>query len=126
VIIVFAFFLYSNNGESDEDLVNFYVPILIMAISDPIAAITGNWYTRNIQHQGKTLAGTSAFFVSAFIVAFCIIKLSSSANLSYAMSLSIILAFFTAVVERISIKGWDNFTVPLVAMAVLHVTELIK
>src|SRR4029077_1728821 len=49
----------------------FYMPILILAIADPVAALTGKkWpYGKyNIMGESKTLIGSAMFFITALLI----------------------------------------------------------
>ncbi len=100
----------------------FYIPILILAISDPLAALLGRkypWGPYSLIKDRKTLMGSSVFFLSAFLI---------SALLFYAMlgwvdstmlRMALLLGFATALIEGISQNGYDNLTVPLLAALIL-------
>lgn len=55
----------------------FYIPLLILAVSDALAAVIGQLWPYKpyiIFGHKKTLAGSSAFFISALVIAFiCLI-----------------------------------------------------
>jgi phytol kinase len=120
VILVFLFYRY-RNSQNEQGYLNFYLPILIMALCDPIAAIAGTLYQQKKRSPvGKTLAGTLSFIASAFIVSVALmVGLTNMKTLSL-LGWSAIIASITGITERITGKGWDNFTIPLAAMAVLY------
>ena len=118
-IIVYVCFLVYNHYDS---LIYFYVPILILAISDPIAALVGKKFglgEYKIFGHTKTFIGSAGFCVSAFVIT--AIGMSSILNISLreVLIVSIVNAIFTTISEAISHKGYDNFTIPVTSILVL-------
>ena len=104
----------------------FIIPILILGVSDSLAGITGIFYgkrLRQIMINGwkfnKTYLGSFVFFLTA--LAICLYTLHyftgylSTKTLLAAFSVAIV----TALVELVSSKGLDNFTVPLATLIIL-------
>ncbi len=129
VFIVYAFFdWYAGAGNRlFAPLYYFYLPILVMAICDPIAALAGNAFRKRYPHTapGKTIAGSFAFFFTASVL---IIGLSAyfnrgTAPFSILLLIGILLGFMSALAERFSTGGWDNFTIPLSIIAGMHIME---
>lgn len=105
----------------------FYIPILILAIADPAAALTGKrWpYGKySIGNETKTLVGSTAFTIVAFITSFVILKINLNITLLSASMISLALGFTTSVAEAITRKGLDNITIPLTALAVIITAHL--
>lgn len=120
VIIVFLFYDYMQQVDS-RNLVYFYLPILIMAISDPVAALAGNRFNgKRTAKNRKTLAGSLAFAFTSFLISLMLLSLFIDLNFYQTLAWSIAIATLTALAERISSRGWDNFTIPLTAMAMLY------
>lgn len=116
VYMVFSFYLHT------ETLINFYIPVLVLALSDPMAALIGRkWPIRNYSIRGdtKSVMGAIVFFLSAFLISFGLMMTMSDLPLTNALTTSMFLALLTAVVEAISGRGVDNLTIPLVAMLIL-------
>lgn len=128
VVIVFAFYSYMNKKYvAFNPLLYFYLPILIMAIADPLAAISGNYYkSRKQLTGGKTSFGSSIFLVVATLMSVSILWAFNNERLSLLtiMITSIIIGLVTTITERLSYKGWDNFTIPLVCCICLYITTL--
>ncbi|MCB0696201.1 MAG: hypothetical protein KDC07_02485 [Chitinophagaceae bacterium] len=123
VVIVFIYYKYQSVSSSFDDYLYFYLPVLLMAICDPVAALVGN---RLGQVKGqKTRAGSIAFFLSAVIVAVVLFSLFNTHAQSIAMTIvySLGIALFTAIAERYSKHGLDNMTIPLAAIAFLWMSE---
>lgn len=102
----------------------FYIPVLILAICDPIAALAGKRWPLgryNIGNSSKTLMGSGMFFLSAFIV---IVLLSvMEHNMTRIVMRGLIIALFSTVSEAISGRGYDNITIPVSVLASLIVID---
>lgn len=118
--VYIAFLVYEWQGS----ILTFYVPILILAIADPMAAFVGKtwpWKPFHLFGQSKTMAGSMAFAITAFFVVFSLVYpvwVSMNFDSKYLFSL-IGLAIWSSAIEAISAKGWDNLTIPLGAMTYL-------
>ncbi len=84
----------------------FLAGILVLGISDPLAGIVGHWYDK----KGKSVVGSSAFFISALVI-FVIGPVAMS------IPLALVAALFITLVERFSGRGFDNLTIPLTVIA---------
>ena len=106
----------------------YFLPILILSISDPIAALVGKrWPVMpyKIRSCQKTVMGSSAFFVSAFVLSFAFITPIID-QFIWAMIFASIIAFSATFVEAISQKGEDNLLIPLsvILMLILFDSQL--
>ena len=104
----------------------FVLPILVLAICDPVAGIIGvkfGYYNRKIQISkwtlAKTWAGSISFFISCFII--CMIALYINQNILNItiVGIAIIVSLTSTLAEMFSRKGYDNLTVPLSVLLVL-------
>ncbi len=103
-------------------LLFFYLPILIMAVSDPLAALIGKKWpigVYKISNENKSLAGSTAFLTSAFIISFVIFYNLTDLSVNTIFILSFLSATATAITEAISRKGLDNITIPAAAILIL-------
>lgn len=106
----------------------FYLPLLVLTLADPMAAIVGkklDFKPVTIFGQTKTVGGSLAFFVTAILGSFAYCEISRyflNHDLFSASSYwrLIIIALVATVAEFSSTKGWDNLTVPLSVMATLY------
>ena len=129
------------------NLIYFYLPMLILAISDPMAALLGrkfskkqfSFFSKNkflslflksnstnnyqITTPCKTIIGSVAFFGSAFLIG--IILLFSLNQLSFfvGIGLAFLVAFCATFSEAFSKKGWDNLTIPATVIVVLFLVN---
>jgi phytol kinase len=101
----------------------FYLPVFLLTISDTLAEWGGNkWGDQTISffNKQKTLAGSMCFAVSALVICslllYCFMSLSSTQLLGY----SFLLMFTTTIAELITLKGFDNITVPGAAVLLLY------
>lgn len=118
-IIVYGCFLVFNSYNS---LIYFYLPILVLAICDPIAALVGKKFqigTYKTFGHTKTLIGSAAFCVSAFVVTAFGMSSLLHISIEKILLISCVVGFLTALTEAFSHKGYDNFTVPVTTILVL-------
>ena len=116
-----SFFAYNSVG---QQYIFYYVPILILAFCDPIAALSGKNFPYGKYTIGaakKTAVGSTMFFLSACLVYFCI-ALFLHLNIDNSCLIKgFAIALATTIAEAVSGKGYDNITIPLAALAVMLV-----
>lgn len=101
----------------------FTVSLLQLGVSDALAAVVGvrvKSYTYKVAGYTKSLAGSSAFFVSSIIIFSVYAAMHSSMDVALAM-LIVVTSIIVTVVENLSPYGLDNLTIPLVTYALLTV-----
>lgn len=111
-------------AELSNNNLYFYVPVALLTFSDTAAEIAGNkWgYTGKQFFKGqKTLAGTTAFFVTSIIVCSLFFYFLPHIQTSQIIYFSLIISALTATAELITLHGWDNLTIPVVADIVLYI-----
>ena len=120
---IYLTFLISNLLENKF---MYILPILIMAISDPMAGIVGmNLKRNNIRIQipwldtTKTVAGSGAFFLSCIIISMVALYFNRMVFDLKTVWLALCLASLTTLVEFFSFRGTDNFFVPMSAVLML-------
>ena len=108
------------------------LPILILTISDPVAAFAGlNVKSRKWNNlisgesSAKSYAGSIAFFVSAFIILFFGLPFLYNSGLPARLILSLIIGLIVTFVEAISSKGFDNLTIPVSIILLLLLLQYI-
>lgn len=105
-----------------KELLFFYLPVLTLAICDPIAALFGKrWpYGKfSIGKDTKTVIGSLAFFISSIavtLISFCVL---STKNLNDILPIALLIAATGSVAELVSIKGLDNITIPVSVVLIL-------
>ena len=106
----------------NKELIFFYLPVLILAICDPVAAIIGSRFPYGIFNIGKgkkSLSGSVSFFISSIIVSLVLFNFLSSRSVITILPLVFLIALISSVVEALSTKGTDNITIPASVILVL-------
>jgi len=94
----------------------FTLPILILAICDPIAGIIGKCFrSRRILNE-KTLAGSLAFLFTSLCISLFYL---STIQYKSVFVVSLIIALTASIIELLSPRGTDNLTIPLVVVVIL-------
>ena len=110
---------------AQKGLIVFYLPILILAICDPAAAITGKNYPfgpYQIGKNKKTISGSLAFFLTCLIItatSFFVIGISASSS-GKIIEFALFISMAATAAEAIGGKGTDNFTIPASVILTLH------
>ena len=104
----------------------YILPMLILAISDPMAAILGiniKAYNGRIKLFGKKLnktwLGSGAFLVSSFVISLIALYFHRGIFDLKAFWLALTIGIVTTLAELISWRGSDNISIPLSAVAIL-------
>jgi CDP-diglyceride synthetase len=94
----------------------FYLPIVILGICDPMAALLGKKWPfgkYKIGNDYKTVVGSTAFFVSCFLILMLSLPVFMPVkSISVILSYSFIISLSTTFVEAFSKNGIDNVTIP--------------
>jgi phytol kinase len=114
---VAVFFCYLVFVKMDQALIFFYLPILTLAICDPLAAFVGKRYSFGKYQIGKatkTWTGTVTFFVAASLIGAASFYLFDQDNFSLIPSVPKVLAIALAatVSEAVGSHGMDNLFIP--------------
>ncbi len=115
IIVFITYFVYQQQGH----LIYFYAPILTLAIADPMAALVGKRWQKGtyyIFENKKTAIGSFTFFMTSFAINFGLFTWFSLGNPFFTC---LLIAVSTTIVEGISIKGYDNFTIPITVLVIL-------
>ena len=119
IIVCSCFFIY----EIEQLYIFYYLPILILALCDPIASLAGKkigYGPYYILGSKKTLAGNLGFFLSCFIICYFIALISYSDMIINPIITAGAVALVCTIAEGISINGYDNLTIPLAALGSLY------
>lgn len=104
------------------------VAFLILAVADPVAALVGTRARRPGRYRigagEKSVAGTLAFWGTAFVLALGALLASRTSGVPAWSTGEVVLAAsvvatVTSAVEALGGRGWDNFFVVLAALVVL-------
>lgn len=106
----------------------FILPMLILAISDPAAAILGinikkgNGRIKICGHKlQKTWLGSGTFLVSSFVISLIALFFSRGIFDLKSFWLALLIAFVGTLAELFSWKGSDNLSIPLSVVLVLTI-----
>ena len=123
-VIVYASFLVST---WHDDFLMFYLPILILSISDPLAALMGKRYPIGkyvfLGHQ-KTFMGSSAFFFSALLISSIAFELAPTMHSLDNFSMVLLVSFTATITEALCKNGYDNLTIPVAVMIILNLFKI--
>ena len=111
------FLLYQLTG---NDLY-FYLPFAIVVFADPLAALVGKNFpvvSYSIFQNKKSLGGSLAFFLMSFALSYYFLK--PHIDNDYFIWFSLTHALILTIIEAVSIKGWDNFTIPLTSVILIY------
>jgi phytol kinase len=121
IYLLFLIFELTNNQ------LLFILPILLLGISDPLAGISGMNLTKNprkIRFWGyvlqKTYVGSFTFFLTSFILIVMALFFHNYPGYNILIS-GLFFAGSITIVEMLSSKGTDNFTVPLTTVILLWI-----
>jgi dolichol kinase len=117
VIVYLLFLVFQIAGKG---LIVFYLPILVLAICDPLAAVVGKRFPfgkYRIMGGGKSAAGSLAFFVSALLVT--VSTVFAFNDVRSGMLLIALVPCVATVAEALGVKGMDNFTIPASVVSTL-------
>jgi len=123
VIIYVCFWMYLQK----DNLLFYYLPLIIFIISDPLAAFVGmktKWIPYRLGKDAKTVAGSLAFLVSSFLLAGGVLVVYEQLPFASVVSCSLLLAAGTTLAEAVSPWGLDNLFIPLSALVILHLLNL--
>lgn len=97
----------------------FILPMLILAISDPMAGILGlnlkkhNYHIRLFgMRLEKTVLGTLSFLISSFLISLVALYFHRMAFDLKTFWLALLVSIFSTLSELFSRKGFDNFLIP--------------
>jgi CDP-diglyceride synthetase len=112
----------------DHNFLFYYLPLLILAIADTMAALIGRRARRGryrVFGADKSVAGVVAFFVSAACVAVGVLWFAAnpSMTIGHLLQLALLVAATGATVEGLSGGGWDNLTVPVAVVATMALLQ---
>jgi phytol kinase len=109
-----------------ENRLFFILPILVLAVSDPVAGILGmnlqqyNHKIRIFNHKlQKTWLGSASFFVSCFFISILALYFDQKYFDLHIFWLALLIGLVSTVTEMFSWKGTDNLFIPMSVLVVL-------
>jgi len=121
---LFPFVLYACYyiHQYHEDLIYYYLPILVLTVSDPLAAIVGKYFNYKpykVFGNTKTVGGSMAFFSSSMIICFLFLFYFTGLFFLTSLALAVVISLTATFFESISVNGLDNVSVPLCVLGLL-------
>ena len=112
-----------------QQYIYFYIPILILAICDPLATLAGkNWPIGmyKIRSETKTILGSTTFFVFAFLLSYFLLTgLNPTLTFGILLFSAAFIALITSISEGLSTKGFDNLWIPISGLSSMVFLDLI-
>lgn len=89
------------------------VAIYVLAIADPLSAVVGIRFGRTRVVPEKTVEGSAAFLLAAFLVILGVFRETAVIAPGRVVSAALLLALLSAVFEMLPLRIDDNLTIPL-------------
>lgn len=102
----------------------YYLPITLLTISDTAAETGGNRWghlSKQFFNGQKTLAGSLSFFFTSLVVVSCWFYFGYHWQIDSIIVTGLIIAVVSTITELITLRGWDNLSVPAVVVLILLV-----
>lgn len=122
--IYVTFYLFEVTGNK----LVYILPMLILAVSDPMAAIVGisvEKYNHRIVIFGidtkKSTFGSLAFFTSSFVISLAAIYFSRGVFDVQTYLIAFSVAIVGTASELVGLRGYDNITIPISVVCVLMI-----
>lgn len=128
VAVCFSFFVYSitlaRGVSALPPIAFFYLPILVMAFADPVAALIGRkWPIKSFQVGAgrKSVAGCTSFFLTSFLITYWLLAflMDGDQKLFFRITTALIVAGFSTIAEAITPQGFDNISIPVAVLGCL-------
>ena len=102
----------------------YWIPLLILAVSDAAAGIIGKGYGRHLYRAGgerKSVEGSAAFYIATLLIVLTGLSISGELSLPRVLLIAHLSSLILTAVEAASPRGVDNLSVPVVAWCALAV-----
>ncbi len=120
VVLSFAAYLYYDRT------IYYYIPMVILSISDPLAAWAGHRLPMGryrIFNHWKSWGGTLAFALSAAIIVWILLWIPEAVEQDKLWICALVIGGTTAVIEAVSSRGIDNISIPATAIVSMGVLQ---
>jgi len=94
----------------------YFIAIAVLSTSDTIAALVGRSYGFNQYHvegEQKSLEGSAMFFLSCYLIVHVTLLLGTDISRINSVLVALWIALIITLFEALSIRGTDNFWIPL-------------
>ncbi len=110
-----------------ENYLYFMIPIMILSLADPVAALVGGNYPLkkySIWGNSKSIGGSIGFLLTASLITFLGIHFWGS-DLGFSVIIcALSVGIITTIAEAVSLRGFDNLLVPLAAVLMLWLFKI--
>lgn len=104
----------------------YYLPVIILAVCDPVAALSGRKWPLGRYAAGaasKTLMGSAMFcLTAAILVVSFVLAAGFSGSITELAAGALFIGIVSSLAEAVSKNGWDNLVVPLAVLGGLVVS----
>lgn len=110
IVVYLLFLVFQLMGNA---LIIFYLPILILAICDPVAALVGRRFPfgkYRVLGCAKSVSGSAAFLICASLVT--AVTVFAFHNVPSETLLTLSVPAIATIAEALGVKGMDNLTIP--------------
>lgn len=100
----------------------YFISIMILTVSDGLAAVLGSVYQRviySVEKNTKSLEGSVAFFVTTFLVVHIPLLLCSDVSRLNSILIAVQVALIATLIEAICFNGFDNIMIPIISYYLL-------
>lgn len=107
---------------SGGDVLLYTIPILMLTLADPVAALVGVRYGQlryTAAAGAKSAEGSVAFFIVAFFSAHVPLLLFTNTGRAESLLIAIVLGLLVTIVEAVARQGLDNLVIPLASFLLL-------
>lgn len=104
------------------------IPNLIMAYGDGFAAVVGKWIkskTYMVGETKKSIAGSITMFVISLILIMGFLIANYTFGIWQIALIGVVMAIAVTIIEAISSKGIDNFSVPISMLVMILMLEML-
>lgn len=117
--------LYMRNGGYPPELrlLGYCVPVLLLTLSDALAALVGIAYGRlkyKTPDGTKSVEGSVAFFLCSFVCVHVPVLLMTDRGRAETLLIAMLLAWLATLFEAIAWSGLDNLILPVAAHVLLY------
>ncbi len=127
-IAVYGCYLAYSKYAGGHEYIVFYLPILTLAICDPIAALFGKrwpWRRYKAGNDYKSMTGSAMFFLSACVLSYSLFQFFNFIPRAFMPMwfTSVIIALAATLAEALSRKGLDNIFIPASVFISLYLLD---
>jgi phytol kinase len=125
VAVLWLLYLYEGDDDPARRLLGYLVPLLLLTISDALAALVGVNYGQfqySTPDGVKSFEGSLAFFLCSFVCVHVPLLLLSDRGRAETLLIAVLLAWLATMFEAIAWGGLDNLILPPIAhlLLVIH------